>query len=53
MTNFDDEFSGQGGSYTVDPKTGKRALIERTQEPTTATEQPAPAAEQSDSLEGE
>ncbi len=28
-----DEFAGQGGSYTRDPKTGKRALIERTKEP--------------------
>ena len=52
MTDFKDEFSGQGGSYIADPETGKRTLIERTQEPTTATEQPAPAAEQPDSLEG-
>lgn len=29
---FDDEFNGMGGSYVVDPKTGKRKLIERTQE---------------------
>lgn len=32
-----DEFHGQGGSYTVDPKTGKRVLTERTEE---ASEQP-------------
>ncbi len=53
MTDFNDEFSGQGGSYIADPKTGKRQLVERTQEPTTAEEQPALAAEQPDSLEGE
>jgi hypothetical protein len=35
-----DEFEGQGGSYVVDPKTGKRKLIERTDAP-----QPAPAPE--------
>jgi hypothetical protein len=28
-----DEFEGLGGSYTVDPKTGKRILNERTKEP--------------------
>lgn len=26
-----DEHKGQGGSYLVDPKTGKRKLVERTQ----------------------
>jgi hypothetical protein len=26
-----DEYSGQGGSYLLDPKTGKRKLVERTQ----------------------
>lgn len=25
-----DEFDGQGGSYTVDPVTGKKTLVERT-----------------------
>lgn len=25
-----DEFHGQGGTYLLDPKTGKRKLIERT-----------------------
>lgn len=53
MTDFNDEFYGQGGSYIADPKTGKRQLVERTQEPTTAAEQPAPAAEQTAPLEGE
>ena len=27
-----DEFEGQGGSYLLDEATGKRTLIERTQE---------------------
>lgn len=27
-----DEFDGLGGSYVADPKTGKRKLVERTQE---------------------
>ena len=26
-----DEYKGQGGSYLVNPKTGKRKLVERTQ----------------------
>jgi len=26
-----DEYQGQGGSYLLDPKTGKRKLIERTE----------------------
>lgn len=25
-----DEYSGQGGSYLIDPETGKRTLIKRT-----------------------
>ncbi len=25
-----DEFHGMGGSYVIDPKTGKRTLVERT-----------------------
>lgn len=32
---YDDEFAGQGGSYTQDPKTGKRTRIE---EPTRTDE---------------
>lgn len=31
-TDFIDEFTGQGGSYLVNKKTGKRTLIERTEE---------------------
>ena len=32
--SYDDEFAGQGGSYLLNPKTGKRTLIERTAPPT-------------------
>lgn len=34
---YDDEHAGHGGSYLLDPKTGKRTLVERTGMP-----QPAP-----------
>jgi len=27
---MNDEYSGQGGSYLLDPETGKRTLIKRT-----------------------
>lgn len=37
----DDEFQGVGGSYTIDEKTGKRTLVERTAE----TDEVKPAAE--------
>lgn len=37
-----DEFAGQGGSYVLDPATGKRQLVERTAEADIPTE-PAPA----------
>lgn len=30
---MDDQFAGQGGAYEIDPETGERKLIERTQEP--------------------
>jgi hypothetical protein len=30
---MNDQFAGQGGSYEIDPDTGERTLIERTQEP--------------------
>lgn len=48
-----DEFEGIGGSYIADPKTGKRTLVERTQETQPVTEQPAPAADQPAAPEGE
>jgi hypothetical protein len=28
---MEDEYSGQGGEYLLDPKTGKRKLIQRTE----------------------
>jgi hypothetical protein len=31
MDTIVDEYWGQGGSYLLDPKTGKRKLIERTE----------------------
>lgn len=31
MANTIDEYHGQGGTYLLDPKTGKRKLIERTE----------------------
>jgi hypothetical protein len=31
MANMEDEYQGQGGTYLLDPKTGKRKLIERTE----------------------
>jgi len=45
MTDFNDEYSGLGGSYTADPKTGKRTLVERTQDQQPVTEQPQQAAD--------
>lgn len=49
-----DEFAGQGGSYTVDKKTGKRALRERTGE--TAKTEPAkkkPAVKEADNAKAD
>lgn len=36
-----DEHEGMGGSYTLDPKTGKRTLVERTDDPLFPSPQPA------------
>lgn len=44
-----DEFDGMGGSYKVEKKTGKRVLVERTNE-SPETKQPESA---SDILKGE
>jgi hypothetical protein len=49
MTILVDEYWGQGGSYLLDPKTGKRKLIERT-EPAQPSE--LPTEELSDGLAG-
>jgi hypothetical protein len=35
-----DEYQGQGGSYQLDPKTGKRKLIERTEPATPSAPTP-------------
>lgn len=39
MDTMIDEYQGQGGTYLLDPKTGKRKLIERT-EPANPSEPP-------------
>lgn len=39
MTATMDEYYGQGGTYLLDPKTGKRTLLERT-EPAQPSELP-------------
>lgn len=47
--NQTDEYAGQGGSYLLDPETGKRTLVERTEDPAEKpAEQPAaaPAAQE-------
>lgn len=33
-----DQYHGQGGTYVVDPETGERTLVERTEEPKPAEE---------------
>jgi hypothetical protein len=51
-----DQFNGIGGSYTVDPNTGERTLVERTQDPSfpVPDAQPVePAAPQSDDPKGD
>ena len=52
--SFTDEFAGQGGTYLLDPATGVRTLIERTEDKPAAApvtiEQPAdPVAYEGDS----
>ena len=39
-----DEYAGQGGSYLLDPKTGKRTLVERTAVPEPGQSKPQPVA---------
>jgi hypothetical protein len=31
MATMEDEYKGQGGTYLLNPKTGKRKLLERTE----------------------
>lgn len=46
MATMVDEYWGQGGTYLLDPKTGKRKLIERTEpaQPLTTIEELSNAA---------
>lgn len=48
-----DEFDGIGGSYIADPETGKRTLVERTQEPQPNAQPAAQAADQPADAQGE
>jgi hypothetical protein len=49
MDTMKDEYWGQGGSYLLNPKTGKRTLIERTEPAQTSDTKPE---ELSDGLAG-
>lgn len=40
-----DEFAGHGGSYRLDPKSGKRTLVERTREPDSSSDGTAGATD--------
>ena len=42
---MDDQYAGQGGAYEIDPVTGERTLIERTQEPQPQAPAPEPTEE--------
>lgn len=48
---YDDAYRGQGGSYRFDPKTGKREIVERTEDaplappPAELPAQPTPEGE--------
>ena len=44
-----DEYSGQGGSYLLDPETGKRTLIKRTLPADTPTTNGTSSSETTDS----
>jgi len=41
-----DQFHGIGGSYVVDPETGERTLVARTQEADAVAAEPQPTQEQ-------
>nr|WP_295741534.1 hypothetical protein [uncultured Acidocella sp.] len=43
---IDDEFSGQGGTYLLDPATGKRTLLKRTAPAGTVAQASAPPVQQ-------
>ena len=44
-----DEYSGQGGSYLLDPETGKRTLIQRTLPADTQEKDGTPSPQTTDS----
>ena len=52
MDTIVDEFWGQGGTYLLDPKTGKRKLIERTEPAQPSEPQPEELSNGSDCEEG-
>ena len=45
---MEDEYQGQGGTYLLDPKTGKRKLIERTEPANPSELQPEELSDGSD-----
>lgn len=48
MTATMDEYHGQGGTYLLDPKTGKRKLLERTEPAQPSDPQPEEVSNGSD-----
>lgn len=52
MATMIDEFWGQGGSYELDPKTGKRKLVERTEPAQPSVPQPEDLSDGSDRKKG-
>jgi len=48
MATMEDEHWGQGGTYLLDPKTGKRKLIERTEPANPSEPQPEELSDGSD-----
>ena len=51
MATMVDEYHGQGGTYLLDPKTGKRKLIERTEPANPSEPQTEVASDGSDPQE--
>ena len=52
MATIKDDYWGQGGSYELDPKTGKRKLIERTEPAQPSDPKPEDLSNGSDCAEG-
>lgn len=48
---MNDEYAGQGGTYLLDPATGKRTLVARTMPAGTPAATPAPAPMQTHAQE--